>query len=224
MNDRLARNLDSVRARLSESAMRAGRSEADVCLVAVTKGRGVEEISSLYEMGHRDFGENRAQELAMKAPELPHDITWHFIGPLQTNKVRLVRPVVAFLHSLDRMDLARAWTKGPGAPPPAFLQVNIGREPQKHGFDPADTANAFRQLIGMGVSVVGLTAIPPIAASGDESRPYFRRLAELSAQVRQINPDSKGLSMGMTDDFEVAIEEGATFIRVGRAIFDPTGN
>jgi pyridoxal phosphate enzyme (YggS family) len=215
-------SFDSVRARMAEAAERAGRHTDEITLVVVSKERSVEDITALYAAGHRHFGENRAQELAAKVGELPGDISWHFVGPLQTNKVRLVRPATVLLHSLDRLELGRAWMKGPGLPPNALLQVNIGREPQKQGVDPEETLEAFASLLEMGVPMAGLMAIPPWSADPEQARPYFRSIGDLSARLCELAPEARAISMGMTDDFEVAIEEGATFIRVGRAIFDET--
>jgi len=190
-----------------------------VTLVIVTKGQSVATIRALYERGEREFGENRAQELAVKVDRLPPDIRWHFVGPLQSNKVRIVRPNVSLLHSLDRPELGPAWVKGPGLAPPALLQVNIGGEPQKHGVDPTEVVRVSGELIAIGVDLVGLMAIPPLVAPAEASRPFFRELKRLGQQLRDVDPGASALSMGMTDDFEVAIEEGATLVRVGRAIF-----
>ncbi len=206
--------------RVSVAAARVGRSSGDIRVVVVSKGRTVEQIATVYEQGHRDFAENRAQELAAKTPELPRDIRWHFVGPLQTNKVRIVRPVASLLHSYDRDHLAAAWLKGPGRAPPVLLQVNIGREPQKHGFSPEETEEACRRAIEMGLRVTGLMAIPPLGDEPELARPHFVRLRGLRDLLSQRWPEVSELSMGMTDDFEVAIEEGATIIRPGRAIFE----
>lgn len=213
-------SLESVLLRVAEACVRSGRQPDEVRLVAVSKGRTTDDIGVLYERGHRDFGENRADELAEKASALPGDIRWHFVGHLQSNKARVVRPAAACLHSLDRLSLAKAWLKGSGSPPPAYLQVNIGREPQKSGVEPeeaAETANLFSDL---GIPVLGVMAIVPIVEEPEQARPYFRHLAEVGGQVAAAVPSATSLSMGMTDDFEVAVEEGATVIRVGRAIFD----
>lgn len=188
-------------------------------LVAVSKGRSVEAIRALYEEGHRDFGENRAQELRDKVDELPPDVRWHFIGPLQSNKVRIVRPSASVLHSMDRESLATAWLKGPGHPPPVYLQVNIGEEDQKSGVAPADSLSFCERLVSLGIQVVGLMAIPPLSDDPEEVRPHFSALRELRDAIAVDHPEVTGLSMGMSDDFEVAISEGATSIRVGRAIF-----
>ncbi|HUP16570.1 MAG TPA: YggS family pyridoxal phosphate-dependent enzyme [Acidimicrobiia bacterium] len=212
-------SLESVRHRISEAAVRAGRSENEVTLVIVSKGQSVETINTLYQRGERDFGENRAQELASKVDQLPRDIRWHFVGPLQSNKVRIVRPIVTLLHSLDRPELGPAWIKGPGLAPTALLQVNVGREPQKHGVNPEDAVRVFGDLIAIGVDLIGLMAIPPAADNAEATRFDFAEMRSLATLVAANHPGRDSLSMGMTDDFEVAIEEGATFVRVGRAIF-----
>ncbi|MFP5331844.1 MAG: YggS family pyridoxal phosphate-dependent enzyme [Acidimicrobiia bacterium] len=211
--------LDTVEARIRQACLRSGRARTDIELIAVTKGHSVAEIRALFERGHRDFGENRAQELRDKTDALPGDIRWHFIGPLQTNKVRIVRPAVVALHSMDRDSLATAWLKGPGDPPPVYLQVNVGEEDQKSGVAPSDTLAFCDRLVDLGHRVIGLMAIPPVADDPEEVRPYFVTMRHLRDQVASVHPSVTGLSMGMTDDFEVAIEEGATSIRVGRAIF-----
>jgi pyridoxal phosphate enzyme (YggS family) len=212
-------SLESVRSRITGAAARAGRSSDEVTLVIVSKGQSADTIKGLYERGERDFGENRAQELASKVDRLPGDIRWHFVGPLQSNKVRIVRPIVTLLHSLDRPELGPSWIKGPGLAPPALLQVNVGREPQKHGVDPEDAVRVFRDLVAIGVNLTGLMAIPPAADNAEATRSDFAEVRRLATLVATDHPGRASLSMGMTDDFEVAIEEGATFVRVGRAIF-----
>jgi PLP dependent protein len=212
-------SLSDVEERVAASCAAAGRERSEVTLVAVSKGRPVEAIRALYDEGHRDFGENRAQELRDKVDQLPPDVRWHFIGPLQTNKVRIVRPSASVLHSMDRDSLATAWLKGPGHPPPVYLQVNIGEEEQKSGAGKSDAPSFCDRLVSLGIRVVGLMAIPPPADDPEEVRPYFVALRELRDVIAADHPDVTGLSMGMSDDFEVAISEGATAIRVGRAIF-----
>jgi PLP dependent protein len=212
-------SLAEVEARVTTACQAAGRDRQDVTLVAVTKGQTVETIKGLYEQGHRDFGENRAQELRDKVPETPRDIRWHFVGPLQSNKVRVVRPAASFLHSLDRLSLATAWLKGPGSPPPVYVQVNIGEEDQKFGVAPGEAPEFCELVVSLGVTVVGLMAIPPMSEHPSEVRPYFAAMRQLRDRIVTEHPSITGLSMGMSDDFEVAIAEGATSIRVGRAIF-----
>lgn len=216
---RVSVSLDQVRARIAEAAARAGRNAEAVRLVVVTKGQSPAAVRHLYDQGQRDFGENRAQELATKVGELPPDIEWHFVGPLQTNKVRLVRPAVKLLHSLDRRDLVPAWVKGPGVPPPALVQVRIGGEQQKHGVDPSEAVVLCERAVEAGIQVAGLMTIPPLVVEASLARPFFEQLATISEEVRRRLPQARELSMGMTDDFEIAIEAGATIVRIGRAIF-----
>jgi hypothetical protein len=216
-------SFDAAVRRIAEAARRSGRGPDEVTLVVVSKGRSEGEILSIYQKGHRDFGENRAAEIAEKAARLPRDIHWHFVGPLQTNKVRMVRPVTYLLHSLDRERLAAAWVKGPGRPPPVLVEVNIGKEPQKGGVAPDRAGDLMRSAIDLGLEVRGLMAIPPQVPDPEGVRPYFRRLAEMRDELGRtiVLPV---LSMGMSDDFEVAVEEGATVVRLGRAIFSPGGD
>lgn len=212
---------ESVMQQARRAMERAGRDPADLTVVAVSKSQPAEAVARVYEAGHRDFGENRAQELAAKASELPSDIRWHFIGSLQTNKVRSVRPVVTLLQSMDRASLAQAWVKGVGLPPPALIQVDLAGEPQKGGASEIEVPELADLCAGLGIEVRGLMAIPPLADDPDDSRPWFRQLRRLAESMRDDHPQLTEISMGMTDDFEVAISEGATMIRVGRAIFGP---
>lgn len=205
--------------RIAQAAERAGRDADDVTLVAVSKTKSVEEILTVYEQGHRDFGENRAGEMVEKAARLPDDIRWHFVGALQSNKARQIRPIAHLLHSMDRVSLASAWAKGEGRAPPVLIQVNTGEEPQKSGVPTDDTGSLVDRVLAMGLEVRGLMAIPPLSEDPEQMRPHFRALAEVRERIRDQHHQVTELSMGMTDDFEVAIEEGASFIRVGRAIF-----
>ena len=204
---------------MAAAAERSGRSADAVTLVAVSKGQPGAAIAAAYDLGQRDFGESRAQELATKAQELPRDISWHFIGPLQRNKVRIVRPTAVLLHSMDRMRLAGAWLKGPGIAPPVLLQVNIGREQQKAGVDPDEAAHELSAMLAMGLNVLGVMAIPPYDEDPEAARPFFRDLVVMRDQLASESVPLAVVSMGMTEDYEVAIEEGSTMIRVGRAIF-----
>lgn len=210
-----------VMSRVSEAARRVGRDPGEITLVAISKTKSVADILDVYEQGHRHFGENRAGELAEKAPHLPSDITWHFVGALQSRKARTVRPIASLLHSMDRKSLASAWLKGQGHPPPVLVQVNLGEEEQKAGVAPDGVLDALDWMVAMGLDVRGLMAIPPIPQQPEDSRPYFHQLREIRDGVVGTYPSITELSMGMTDDFEVAIEEGASIIRVGRAIFGP---
>ncbi len=210
-------SLAEVRARMHHATRESGRPDEAVTLVVVSKGRPIEAIRTVYDAGHRDFGENRAQELVAKVPELPDDIRWHFVGPLQRNKVASVRPLVVRLHSLDRMRLAEAWVRDGTDAPPALLEVNLGDEPQKHGFSAGETVAAADKIIELGVDLRGVMSIPPLA---EPAAPYFTQLVELRDRLVLRHPQMLEVSAGMTDDFEEAIRAGATTIRVGRAIFE----
>ena len=210
-------SLAAVRHRIAGALQHAGRPADAVTLVAVSKGRSVAAIRAVYEAGQRDFGENRAQELAAKVPELPGDIRWHFVGPLQRNKVPIVRPLVCLLHSLDRIRLARAWVADAADAPPALLEINLGNEPQKHGFAPELAVAVADEIVELGVDLRGVMAIPPL---GEPAGPYFRQLVGLRDALVHKHPQMVEVSAGMTDDFEEAILAGATTIRVGRAIFE----
>lgn len=210
--------------RIEEAADRSARDPADITLVVVSKSRSAEEVRQIYDEGHRDFGENRAEELAAKAPLLPDDIRWHFVGSVQRRKAAVVRDLTVLLHSMDRMSLARRWASLPGDPPPCLLQVNVGEEEQKHGVLTREAGDVLTDMADLGIRPIGLMAIPPAPVAPEDSRPHFRVLAELFAELRAAHPGLAALSMGMTDDFEVAVEEGATLLRVGRAIFGPRSN
>jgi hypothetical protein len=185
----------------------------------VSKAKSVADIEAIYGLGHRDFGENRAQEMAEKAARLPEDIRWHFVGGLQTNKARLIRPITHLLHSMDRPSLAGAWAKGSGLAPPVLLQVNTGHELQKSGVAPDDARSTLSEVLSLGLDVRGLMAIPPLTEDPEAQRPHFAMLRKLRSELAAEHPGIIELSMGMTDDFEIAIEEGSSIIRVGRAIF-----
>jgi pyridoxal phosphate enzyme (YggS family) len=219
----VARQLEEVRGAMASAAARSGRAVEEVTLVAVSKGRSAEAILEAYEHGQRDFGENRAQELAGKVGVLPDDIRWHFIGSLQTRQAKLAAPHTHLLHSLDRARLINTWARLPEAAP-ALLQVNIAAETQKHGAAPEETRALLDLARSSGVRCLGLMTMPPQVEDAEDNRKWFRALAALGAELRRDFPELTHLSMGMTDDYEVAIEEGATLIRVGRAIFDEPGN
>jgi PLP dependent protein len=205
--------------RMTAAAERVGRDPSSVTLVAVSKAKPVSEIEAVYELGHRDFGENRAQEMAEKAARLPEDIRWHFVGGLQTNKARLIRPITHLLHSMDRPPLAGAWAKGSGLPPPVLLQINTGHERQKSGVEPEEAGSTLAEVLSLGLEVRGLMAIPPLTEDPEAQRSQFAMLREIRSELAGEHPEITELSMGMTDDFEIAIEEGSSIIRVGRAIF-----
>lgn len=217
----VASELAVVTERIGAAAGRIGRDPLSITLVIVSKGRTAGEIRAVYDAGHRDFGENRAQEMAAKAPLLPNDIRWHFVGTVQGRKVPMVRKHTFLLHSMDRGSLARRWASSDDPIPPCLLQVNVGAEPQKHGVLPDDADSVLSEMAAAGIEPAGLMAIPPAPNVSADSRSYFQEMARLAQTLRKERPALVELSMGMTDDFEVAIEEGATLVRVGRAIFGP---
>jgi pyridoxal phosphate enzyme (YggS family) len=203
--------LAETRAQIAAAARRVGREPDDVTLVAVSKSVAVERVRAALAAGVVDLGENRAQELLAKAPELvEYSPRWHFIGALQRNKVRGLAAWVTRWHTIDRAELgAEVARRAPGAV--VLVEVNIAAEPQKAGVAPAKLDQLLDDLRELDLRVVGLTAVPP---RGDDPRRWYADLRDL-AGARGL-PE---LSMGMTDDFEVAIEEGATIVRVGRRLF-----
>jgi PLP dependent protein len=207
----------SVIERVETAARRSGRTAGEVTVVAVSKGQPVEAIGTLHALGHRHFGENRADELAAKAPLLPDDITWHFVGTIQRRRIPMIRAHAALVHSFDRTALVAPW--GGDLGPPALVQVNLAAEPQKHGVAEDGAGALVAAVVAAGIRCRGLMVMPPVASDPELSRPWFRRLAELRIRLAADHPGLTELSMGMTDDFEVAVEEGASLIRVGRAIF-----
>ncbi|MCB2222933.1 MAG: YggS family pyridoxal phosphate-dependent enzyme [Actinobacteria bacterium] len=212
--------LEGVRERIAAATGRAGRSD-EPTLVAVTKTASFAAIEAAMAAGHRDFGENRADRLAECAARFP-EARWHMIGRLQGNKVRLARPAAALLHSLDRPSLAGYWARGEGAPPPVLVQVNVSGDPAKAGPPPDGAAALVDVAVARGLEVRGLMTIPPFTADPEAARPHFRALAALRDRLAVRHPGLEELSMGMTDDYEVAVAEGATLLRVGRAIFGPS--
>lgn len=223
--DRLAR----VRGRIEAAAGRAGRDPSQVTLIAVGKTFAAEVVAEAVRCGAADLGENRVQEAAAKKPQVPA-ARWHLIGPLQRNKVGLALETFDVLHTLDRpeladrleMLLARDW---PGRRLPVLLEVNLGSEPQKAGVCPEDAAELLAQVSRCSrLEVRGLMAIPPWADDPEASRPQFASLRRLRDELEQrAGAPLPDLSMGMSHDFEVAIAEGATLVRVGSAIFGARG-
>jgi pyridoxal phosphate enzyme (YggS family) len=213
-------NLARVQAAIARACARAGRSPDDVSLIAVSKTVEVERIKLAIAAGVAALGENRVQEAREKIEALGRPVPWHLIGALQTNKAKDAVRLFDWIHSVDRLELARELdrrARALGRTVNALLEVNVGEEPQKSGVRPDQIKpllDAVASLSGIGIR--GLMAIPPAAPDPEQTRPHFRRLRELR--------DAAGLehlSMGMSADFEVAVEEGATMVRVGTAIFGP---
>ena len=218
----IAERLAAVRARIAEATTRAGRPDGSVRLLAVSKTKSEARIREAYAAGQRDFGENYAQELASKAMALADlkDLRWHMIGPLQRNKAKLVVPVAKVVHTVDRVELAEELSKraaGTGKTPQVLLEVNVAGEASKAGCTPEGAVGLAALVRGLPhLDLVGLMTIPPDTDDRELARPFFRRLRELRDA---LGGGLSELSMGMSHDFEIAIEEGATIVRVGTAIF-----
>ena len=223
--DRLA----GVRQRVAAAAVGCGRDPQSITLIAVGKKFPAEIVRIAVEAGAVDLGENRVQEAVAKKPEVP-GAKWHLIGPLQRNKVRAALEVFDIVHTLDRPELADRLQfllgeRWPGRRLDVLVEVNIGSEPQKAGALPGVAADLLRHALGCDrLAVRGLMAIPPWEDDPEASRPHFRVLRELRDKLQQdVGVPLPDLSMGMSHDFEVAIAEGATMVRVGTAIFGPRG-
>ena len=216
----IAASLARVRARIAAACERAGRSPDDVTLIGVTKGFPAEAAAEAHAAGLRDLGENRVQEAVAKIETLASQGVrprWHLVGHLQRNKVQTVVGRFAILHSVDSVRLAEALSRRADEQVSILLEVNVGQETSKFGFAPREVTTALHTISDLPhLAVGGLMTVAPIADDPDRTRPIFRRLRELRDEL-----GLRELSMGMTDDFEVAIEEGATMVRVGRAIFGP---
>lgn len=219
-------NYRQVEARVAKACRRAGRSREEVTLVAVSKTKPEERIRELMEIGVRDFGENKVQDLCRKMEDIPGGNRWHFIGGLQRNKVKyLVGSPVCLIHSVDSYKLAETIEKEAekkDVTVPVLLEINIGGEESKGGVAPAEAEALLRQVAGLErVQVKGLMTIAP-PGKEEENRDYFRQMRKLRDCLAELDlpgVEMKELSMGMTNDFETAISEGATIVRVGTAIF-----
>lgn len=208
--------------RLSAAALRTGRSPEEITLVVVTKNQPLEAIRAVYTKGARYFGENRVQELLNKKPLLPADIQWHLIGHLQTNKVKAILPHMVLLHSLDRDGLLQEIARRAVAPVPCLIEVKIAQEPTKHGILPeAVLPFAEKVLSEPKVQLRGLMGMASFTPDQAQIRREFRLLYRLFEELRRLHPAADTLSMGMSQDFEIAIEEGSTLVRVGTAVFEP---
>lgn len=220
----LADRLAAVHAKIADAAARAGREAGDVTLVAVSKTHPPETISEALAAGQTLFGESRVQEARAKIPLLPGRARWHFIGHLQKNKIRHALPLFEMLHGIDSLELARDVDRiaaEAGVFPQVLLEVNVAGEASKFGFPPAKLRDELEALLALErLQIQGLMCIPPPGPRPEDSRRYFVTLRELrdalQAEARVPLPQ---LSMGMSGDYEVAIEEGATLVRVGTAIF-----
>jgi pyridoxal phosphate enzyme (YggS family) len=225
--NQIVSNLAAVRERIAAAARSAGRDSSSVRLVAVSKTFPVEAIRAAYDAGQRDFGENKVQEGLQKIAETAElEIRWHLIGHLQSNKARKAGPAFASIHSIDSIDLLRrvdAAAADANATPEVLIQVDLAGETTKHGAPAVDVAGMARAALECRAArLSGLMLLPPWSEDPETTRPYFRRLRELRDRLVTDGIDRSRLgelSMGMSHDYEVAIEEGATIVRVGTAIF-----
>lgn len=225
MNE-ISERLDKVRADMRDAAAKIGRKVEEIELLAVSKTHSAEKVGEAVAAGHRLFGESKVQEARAKIPLLPSHLRWHFIGHLQKNKVRHALPLFELIHSIDSVDLAEQVdrvAKEDGFFPRVLLEVNVAGEGTKFGFKPEALEQTIEELLQLQrLSIEGLMTIPPLAAEKEKSRPYFARLRSLRDELEhKFNLKLPHLSMGMSDDFTVAIEEGATLVRVGTRIFGP---
>lgn len=219
-------HLNEVRERVIKACAKAGRDPQDVTLIAVSKTKPVSMLEEAYAAGARDFGENKVQEILAKKPELPEDIRWHMIGHLQRNKVSQVIGKAVLIHSVDSLRLAQqieAEAARQELDVDILLEVNVAREESKYGFMLEEVENAIMTIKDFPhVHIKGLMTIAPFVDNPEENREIFKKLFEFAVDIGGKNIDNVTmavLSMGMTGDYEVAVEEGATMIRVGTGIF-----
>ena len=222
----LIERYNEVKKHVEEACKRVGRDPREVTVIAVSKTKPLEMVEELRKEKVLDFGENKVQEILTKEPELPEDIRWHMIGHLQTNKVRQIVGKACLIHSVDSLHLAETIHKESvkkGIVTQILLEVNVAEEESKFGFHAEEVENTLKQIQGLsGVCVRGLMTIAPFVDNSEDNRPVFQKLNKLYVDMKSKNIDNGTmniLSMGMTGDFEVAIEEGATMVRVGTGIF-----
>ncbi len=220
----IAENLERVREQIAQAAAKVGRAPGDVELVAITKTHAAEKVHEAIQAGQSLFGESRVQEARAKIPELPSAIRWHFVGHLQKNKIRHALPLFEMIHSIDSLALAQEVNRiaeEEGMHPRVLLEINVAGEGSKFGFTPDQLHEQMEELLALPrLSILGLMTIPPLSEEPEASRKYFVQLRELRDRLQtEFRVDFAQLWMGMTQDHAVAVEEGATLVRVGTAIF-----
>ena len=222
----IGENISIVREKIREACKRAGRSEQEITLINVSKTKPNEDIIEAYNAGERCFGENKVQELRDKIEALPEDISWHMIGHLQRNKIKYIAGKVELIHSVDTYRLAEAInieSKKRGIVSSILLEVNAAEEISKFGVKPDETLQLAEEISGLdSVKIMGLMTIAPYVVESEENRRFFNKIRELSIDISNKNIHNVSmsvLSMGMTGDYQVAIEEGATIVRIGNGIF-----
>lgn len=220
----VAANLELVQSRIAAALEKSRRKADDLQLIAVSKKQEAEKVRAAFDAGQPIFGESRVQEARAKIPLLPSAARWHFIGHLQKNKIRHALPLFELFHSIDSLALAQdveRIAEEEGVRPRVLLEVNVAGEGSKFGFAPAKLREEMEQLLSLGrLNIEGVMAIPPLAPEPEESRRYFVNLRDLRDELEtEFALKLPELSMGMSNDYAVAIEEGATLVRVGTAIF-----
>lgn len=222
----LKENLQSVEENIKKACEKAGRKREDVTLIAVSKTKPVEMLQEIYDQNIRNFGENKVQEMCDKMEVLPRDIKWHMIGHLQTNKIKYIIGKTELIHSVDSLHLAQEISKQAvkhDVQTDILIEINIANEQTKFGIDADDTIHLVREIAVLpNIHIKGLMTIAPFVENPEDNRLYFRRIHQLSVDITKENIDNVSmdiLSMGMTGDYMVAIEEGATMVRVGTGIF-----
>jgi pyridoxal phosphate enzyme (YggS family) len=220
----IGENLERVREQIAQAAAKAGRAVDEIELVAITKTHLPEKVRDAIEAGQTLFGESRVQEARAKIPELPSNARWHFVGHLQKNKIRYALPLFELFHGVDSLALAQEMNRiaaDEGMHPRVLLEVNVAGEGSKFGFSPDKLREQMEELLALQrLSILGLMTIPPLADEAEASRRYFVELRQLRDRLQtEFHVDLPQLSMGMTQDFPIAVEEGATLVRVGTAIF-----
>lgn len=223
---RIAQNIGNVKQKINDACKRSGRNPEEVTLIAVSKTKPVAMLQEAYDCGIRDFGENKVQELLKKYEELPKDIRWHMIGHLQKNKVKYIVDKVSLIHSVDSYELAREISKEAlkkKVEVDILAEVNVAGEESKFGVSVEEAEKLIGKIAGLpGIHVKGLMTIAPYVEKAEYNRQYFVRLRQLCVDIMSKNIDNvtvEVLSMGMTGDYTVAVEEGAVYIRVGTGIF-----
>ena len=222
----LKENYEEVQKKITEACKRAGRNREEVTLIAVSKTKPVEMLSEIYDLGERNFGENKVQELTEKEEVLPKNIHWHMIGHLQRNKVKYIIDKVSMIHSVDSIRLAETIEKEAAKKDicmPILIEVNVAEEESKFGLSVEEVLPFLEEICSyQHIKVMGLMTIAPFVADPEENREVFQKLKKLSVDIAAKNINNVNmsvLSMGMTNDYQVAVEEGATMVRVGTGIF-----
>lgn len=222
----ISENMNYVQSKINEACKRAGRNPEEVTLIAVSKTKPASYIEEAYNAGKRDFGENKVQELCDKYDILPDDIKWHLIGHLQTNKVKYIVEKAYMIHSVDSFKLASQIEKEAikhNKDVDILIEVNVANEKSKFGLTYEETISTIEQIKDLShVHIKGLMTIAPFTDTPEDNRKYFKKLKELSIKIAELgmnNVEMRELSMGMTNDYEIAVEEGATLVRVGTGIF-----